>query len=56
MKINVFLYLSMANLSTSLLDDAEASFRRSQALKEKITDYVASLEGATLHILSNVCL
>ncbi|KAF5356786.1 hypothetical protein D9756_006559 [Leucocoprinus leucothites] len=33
-----------------LLDDAEASFRRSQALVEKITDYAAALEDPTTNI------
>lgn len=56
MGIIAFLYLLMANLSASLLDDAEGSFRRSQALKEKITSYAASLEGMIALILSNVCL
>jgi len=46
----------MANLSASLLDDAETSFRRSQALKEKIAGHAASLEGTVVLILSNVCL
>lgn len=39
------LLLLDVNIFCSLIDDAEACFRRSQAFVEKITDYAAALEG-----------